>query len=139
MLKMSRLTMLCSIALIALLAAPVVAREKTFKGTVAKIDKTSVEITTGEGAAKKTVTFAIAEKTKVTRDGKTAAFDPAAIKVGDALSITVAKGDEAKSDWTCSMHPEVSEAAAGKCAKCGMTLKQRSVPATAATIQLGAK
>jgi hypothetical protein len=131
--------MLCTIALAALLAAPLVARDTTFKGTVAKVDKTSVEITTGEGAAKKTVAFAVTDKTKVMRAGAAVAFDAAAIKVGEGLAITVAKGDEAKTDFTCSMHPEVSEAAAGKCAKCGMTLKQRTVPAKAATIQLGGK
>jgi hypothetical protein len=129
--------MLCSIALVALCAAPLVARDTTFKGTATKVDKTSLEITTGLGAAKKTLTFAVTDKTKVMRDAKMAAAD--SIKVGDVLAVTVAKGDEAKTDWTCSMHPEVSEAAAGKCSKCGMTLKERTVPARAATIQLGGK
>ena len=71
-----------------------------------------------------------------TRDGKAVAFDAAKIKAGESLSITVAKGDEAKSDWTCSMHPEVAEAKPGKCPKCAMTLKERARPAKAAELKV---
>ena len=131
-----RLTILGSIALMALLAAPLVAREGTFKGTVTKIDKATLEITTGEAAAKQTVTFTVTEKTKVTRES---GMEPVPLKIGDAVSVTVAQGDEAKTDWTCSMHPDVSEAGAGRCPKCKMALKERTAPAKAATIHVGGK
>jgi hypothetical protein len=137
MFKNHRFTMVGSIALLTLLTAPLLAHDVTYKGTVAIVEKAKVQILINDGDAKKAVWFAVTEKTKVTRDGKAVAFDAANVKVGEALSITVAKSDEAHTDWTCSMHPQVSEPAAGKCPICSMTLKERAVPANAAEIHFG--
>jgi hypothetical protein len=137
MLKHHRFTLVGSIALLTLLVPRLVAQNATYKGTVAAVDKAKVQVLTDGSDPKKSVWFAVTEKTKVTRGGKTVAFDAANIKVGEALSITVAKGDEAHTDWTCSMHPQVSKPEAGKCPLCSMALKERQVPAGAAEIRLG--
>ena len=131
------LTTVGSLALVMLLAPALLAQEITYKGTVTGIDKAKVQVLTDVGGAKKAVWFTVTEKTKVTRDGKAVAFDASNVKVGDALSIMVAKGDEAHADWTCSMHPKVSEKEAGKCPICGMALKERTVPANASEIHVG--
>jgi hypothetical protein len=137
MVKNQRFTMVWSIALLTLLTPRLFAQDVTYKGTVASVDKAKVQVLTDGSEPRKSVWFAVTEKTKVTRAGKTVAFDAANVKVGEALSITVAKGDEAHTDWTCSMHPQVSKPEAGKCPLCSMTLKERQVPASAAEIHLG--
>jgi YHS domain-containing protein len=40
----------------------------------------------------------------------------------------LAKPEETKAGYTCPMHPDVKSDAPGKCPKCGMALKQESMP-----------
>lgn len=52
-----------------------------------------------------------------------------AVKEAPATAAAQPKAQPAAEVWTCPMHPEVREAKAGKCPKCGMDL----VKATATT------
>lgn len=45
-----------------------------------------------------------------------------------SATTSFAAPSEAPSDWTCPMHPEVSEPAPGSCPKCGMSLVVRAKP-----------
>jgi len=113
MVKAHRLTMLASLALMALLAAPLVARDVTVKARSRRSTRRLSRSRRMRPARRRPWRCRHGDD-EVTRDGKTITFDSAAIKVGETLSITVAKGDEAKMDWTCSMHPDVSEKQAGR-------------------------
>ena len=44
---------------------------------------------------------------------------------GKFVWTVLTKTGTGKSDWTCTMHPEVSEKGPGKCPKCGMDLTLR--------------
>lgn len=45
------------------------------------------------------------------------------------------RGDEAKADYTCPMHPEVHQLGPGSCPKCGMALEPANVSAPATKTQ----
>ena len=45
------------------------------------------------------------------------------------------KGDDAKADYTCPMHPEVHHAGPGSCPKCGMALEPANVAAPSTKTQ----
>ena len=112
----------------------------TVKGTVEQVDKSRVEVLVVDdhGApASKPVWFAVTDATKITRAGKAVSLADAKLKAGEAVTIVVNAGDEAATDWTCPMHPEIAEAKAGKCPKCGMNLKERVRPAKAAELRVG--
>lgn len=121
------------------LATVVVARSTTFTGTVEQVDKARIEVAVKDahGTPGKPVWFAVTGTTKVTRGGVVVPFADAKIKVGETATIVVHAGDEAGVEWTCAMHPEIAEPTAGKCAKCGMNLRERARPAKAAEIALG--
>jgi multidrug efflux pump subunit AcrA (membrane-fusion protein) len=51
---------------------------------------------------------------------------------GGAYVWVVAHRPAEKSDWTCVMHPHVSEDGPGKCPICGMPLTRREAPGTSA-------
>ncbi len=50
---------------------------------------------------------------------------PAAVVVAAPIVAAVPADAGPTADYTCEMHPEVSEPQPGKCPKCGMTLVRR--------------
>ncbi len=52
-----------------------------------------------------------------------------AAKGKDKAATAAPKDTQAAEVWTCPMHPEVKEAKAGKCPKCGMNLVKAAAPA----------
>ncbi len=49
----------------------------------------------------------------------------------ESHSIPIPMNEEAKTDYTCPMHPEVHKAGPGSCPKCGMALEPATVEAPA--------
>ena len=110
-----------------------------FKGTVEQVDKARGEVSVVDDQGKpagKPAWFAVTDQTKVTRAGKGVSLADAKLKVGEAVTIVVNAGDEAGTEFTCPMHPEIADAKAGKCPKCGMNLKERARLAKAAEVQV---
>lgn len=131
-------TGLMAMALVAGWTVAVAARATTVKGTVEAVDKAKVEVAVHDehGKAGAPVWFAVTPQTKVTRGEKAVAWADAALKAGETVTIVVNAGDEAGVDWTCPMHPEVIEAKAGKCPKCGMALREKARLAKAAELHI---
>ncbi len=112
----------------------------TVTGTVEQVEPSRVEVQVVDAHGKATgkpVWFAMTATTKVTRGGKTVALADAKLKAGETVTILINAGDEAATDWTCPMHPEVAESKAGTCPKCGMALKARVHPAKVAELRIG--
>jgi hypothetical protein len=131
------------VVLVALMGfAGVAAQEKLFKGSVVAVEKAAVQVKTVGDDGKPTGKlewFALTEKTKVLRGGKTMTLAEANVTADEAVAIVVAEGGEAGIEWTCSMHPAVALPEPGRCPLCKMTLKERARPAKASEIRLSAK
>jgi uncharacterized NAD(P)/FAD-binding protein YdhS len=122
-----------------MVTAAVAAQSTTVRGTVEQVDKARVEVAAVDDHGKpagKPAWYAVTDATKLTRGGKAVAWAEAHLKMGETVTVVVHAGDEAGTDWTCSMHPEVAEAKPGKCPKCAMTLKERARPAKAAELKV---
>jgi hypothetical protein len=139
---MMRFKVLTAVLMCMTMAAVVVrAHETTYMGTIEFAEKSRVRVRTvnAEGkVADKATLFTVTDTTKVTRSDKAVAFADAAPKVGERIVVVVAHGDEAGTEWTCSMHPHIAEEKAGQCPVCKMTLKERERPAKASQIKLAA-
>lgn len=132
-----------TMALMCVMASAIVVRahETTYMGTIEFAEKARVRVRTvnAEGkVADKATMFAVTDSTKVTRGDKTVAFADAAPKIGERIVVVVAHGDEAATEWTCSMHSHIAEEKPGACPVCKMTLKERERPAKASQIKLAA-
>jgi hypothetical protein len=122
-------------ALLALswLPAPALAHEghvHTILGTIERVEKARLDVKDTGGA---TVTFVVTAKTVFQRGEK--AIQPSELKVGDRVAVESEQSasamtalkvrlgtTEAKTVYTCPMHPEVVSDKPGKCSKCGMNL-----------------
>lgn len=124
------------VAMAIAVVAVVAAKPATFKGTVEAIEKTRVQVKLADAKAGDAgVWFDVTEKTKVTRALKHETFDAISVKVGESVTIIVNEGDEAGIEWRCPMDKDVVSDKAGKCPKCGMTLRQKDRAAKAAELQ----
>ena len=73
-----------------LFATVLMAHEMTIKGTVAAVDKTKIQVKTGEEKKGETPAwYAIDAKTKIMRDKNVVAFDAAGISVGERVVVNV--------------------------------------------------
>jgi hypothetical protein len=80
-----------ALAMMCLCAAVLMAHEMTIKGTVAAIDKSRIQIKTGEERkGESPAWFAIDAKTKIVRGDKTVtSIDDAKISVGERIVVNV--------------------------------------------------
>jgi hypothetical protein len=89
-----RFVTVCTLAF-AVLVAPVAAHPMTIKGTVAAIEKTRIQVKTGdEKKGDKPEWSAIDAKTKIVRDNKAVSFEDAHIKVGERVVLLVDHNDK---------------------------------------------
>jgi hypothetical protein len=73
-----------------LLFASLSAHEMTIKGTVAAVDKTRIQVKTGEEKkGESPAWFTIDPKTKIMRDKSVVTFDAAKIAVGERVVVNV--------------------------------------------------
>lgn len=136
----ARIRTITTMMVAAAMTAAVAARATTVKGTVEAVDTAKVAVAVHDDQGRPAgapVWFAVTDATKVTRGGAAVAWADARLKAGEAITIVVNPGDEARVEWTCPMHPEIADPQAGKCPKCGMSLRERKRPATAAHIHVG--
>src|SRR5262245_17829695 len=71
-------------------AGSLVAHEMTIKGTVAAVERTRIQVKTGEEKKGQTPGwYAIDAKTKISRDKTVLSFDEAKIKVGERVVLTI--------------------------------------------------
>ena len=110
------------------------AKPETFKGTVAAVEKASVQVKVGE----KSLWFDVSDKTKISRAGKHEVFDNLHVKMGEAVEVLVNDGDAPTHDYRCPMKSDadVVAQAPGKCPKCGMNLRETDKAGKAAEIHL---
>jgi hypothetical protein len=124
------------VAMAIAVVAAVAAKPATFKGTVEAVEKTRVLVTLADAKAGDTpVWFDVTEKTRVGRAGKHEVFNNIHVKLGEAVTVVVNEGDDAGVEWRCPMDKDVVSDKAGKCPKCGMTLRQAERAAKAAELQ----
>ena len=91
---MSLRFLICLLA-VALFAAPAAAHPMTIKGTVAAIEKTRIQVKTGdEKPGAKPEWSAINAKTKITRDKTTVTLAEAKIAVGELVVVVVDHDDK---------------------------------------------
>lgn len=125
-------TVVAGLVVVAALVVSVAAKPETFKGTVAAIEKTSMQVKVGD----KSLWFDVSDKTKVSRAGKHEVFNNIRVKVGEAVEVLVNDGDAPTHDYRCPMKSDadVVAQAPGKCPKCGMNLRETDKAGKAAEI-----
>lgn len=90
----TRRWIICLLA-VALFAAPAFAHPMTLKGTVVGVEKTRIQVKTGEEKAGAKPEWSVIDaKTKIMRDKTTVTFDQAQIKVGELVAVVVDHNDK---------------------------------------------
>ena len=125
-------TVVGGVAVMLAMAVSLSAKPETFKGTVAAVEKASVQVKVGD----KSLWFDVSDKTKVSRAGKHEVFDNIHVKAGEAIEVLVNDGDAPTHDYRCPMKSDadVVAQAPGKCPKCGMNLRETDKAGKAAEI-----
>ena len=119
-----------------------IARQGRHDGVIAGVGKGRIQIQSAAESGKpapKPEWFVLLPTTKVLRGDAAVAIVDISFRKGERASVIVAAGDEAGTEWTCVMHPEVAAAAAGSCPTCRMKLTARTRPAKASEVHLDAR
>lgn len=88
-----RFVKVTAVTVLTALAAGVVAHEMTFKGTVAAVEPTRIQVRTGEEKKGESPDWLVIDaKTKIRRDKTVVTYDEAKIKVGERAVVIVDHG-----------------------------------------------